>query len=81
MKTQIISITFETISQEHKDGQFTIPKEIRDVMGLEFGDDVILEIKGQKIKSKLRSGPEIYGEEIKKLVKAGETFVVTIYRK
>ncbi|MEW6030826.1 MAG: hypothetical protein ACOYZ8_18750 [Chloroflexota bacterium] len=80
MKPNVLSITFETMAQKHKDGQFTIPKEIRDIMGLDFGDNILLEIKGRKINSQLRSGPEIYGEEIKSLVKAGELIIVTIRR-
>jgi hypothetical protein len=80
MKPKIISITFEATAQNHKNGRFSVPKAICDIMELEHEDGVVVEIKGQKIKSKLGSGSEIYGKEIVDLVKAGETIYVTISR-
>lgn len=76
-------VKFEKHAQNHKDGQFSIPMEICHELGLKSGDYADLEVKskeGTKFfeRKQLRSGPEIYGPEIREHVKAGEHLVVTV---
>jgi bifunctional DNA-binding transcriptional regulator/antitoxin component of YhaV-PrlF toxin-antitoxin module len=78
MKAKIISVTFEATAQNYRNGRLTIPKSICELMELNTEDGVIVQIKGQRINSKLKSGTEIYGKEISDLLQAGEIVNVTI---
>lgn len=78
MNHKVLSVTFETNAQSHKDGQFTVPREVCDLMGIGNGDMIMVEIKGHKISAKLASGTEVYGPEFRELIKAGERIVVAI---
>ena len=78
MKPKVISITFEVDAQSHKDGQFTVPKEICDLLAIGNGSNVIVEINDKKIPTELKSGTEIYGSDFNTLVKAGEKIKVTL---
>ena len=80
MNATVLSVTFETDEQEHKDGQFSVPQKVCDILNLKNGDSVDLEIKGHHIKTKLSSGNEVYGQEIVNLVKAKERIRVLISR-
>jgi hypothetical protein len=80
MKTKIISVTFEATAQNYTNGRLTVPKSICDLMELDVEDGIVVKIKGQTIKSKLKSSAEIYGKEIANLIAAGETVNVTISR-
>jgi bifunctional DNA-binding transcriptional regulator/antitoxin component of YhaV-PrlF toxin-antitoxin module len=82
MAANIYAVTFESEAQSHKDGQFSIPKEVCDILGLESGDQIYLDIRtssgerftGQK---QLKSGLEIYGTDIAQYVKALQPITVT----
>ncbi|MFN8460784.1 MAG: AbrB/MazE/SpoVT family DNA-binding domain-containing protein [Anaerolineales bacterium] len=65
-------------NQSHKDGQFTVPKEVCELLGVGNGDEIEVEIKGQKILTKLASGTEVYGSEFTPLIKAGERIRISI---
>ena len=78
MKPKVISITFEVDAQNHKDGQFTVPKEICDLLEIRGGDKIFVEIKNQRIPTELKSGTEVYGTEFSSLIKAGERIRVTL---
>lgn len=84
MSANIISVTFEINAQRHTDGQFTVPKNVCDLMGLKGGDKVSLVIispQGSDVfESKLSSGTEIYGPDIAEIVKAGDLIQVTVSR-
>jgi hypothetical protein len=85
MATTIISVTFEVDAQRHKDGQFSVPKNVCDLLRLQDEDYIALVIKsadGVKFKTtkKLSSGKEIYGPEISEHVKAGDRITVTASR-
>jgi bifunctional DNA-binding transcriptional regulator/antitoxin component of YhaV-PrlF toxin-antitoxin module len=45
MAVNIYAVTFESEAQSHRDGQFSIPKEVCDILGLESGDDIHLHIR------------------------------------
>jgi len=81
MAPTIISITFEIDAQNHKDGHFSVPRGVCNLLGLQAGDDIALFIKSSsrtlEITKKLSSGTEIYGSDIAECVKAGERITVT----
>ncbi len=79
MKPNVISIVFETNAQ-NADGRFSVPKEICQLLGVGNGDNIVAEIKGERIFTSLRSGTEVYGADIRRLVKVGERIRVTISR-
>ncbi len=62
---KVLSAEFEIEAQSWRDGQFSIPTEIIDLMGVSKADDLILEITSSKgtriIRGKIKSGNEIYG--------------------
>lgn len=70
----VISITFEINAQSHRDGQFTVPKQVCDLLGLKPGEEISSLIEPMKIPTikKLSSGTEIYGSDISNYVKAGK---------
>ena len=78
------SVTFQINAQKHKDGQFSVTKNVCDALGLKGGDMVSLVITSPQgrdtFKSKLSSGTEIYGTKIAELVKAGDPIEVEISR-
>jgi bifunctional DNA-binding transcriptional regulator/antitoxin component of YhaV-PrlF toxin-antitoxin module len=80
------SISFEINAQKHRDGQFSVPSKGCQTLGLENGDNIKLVIQSSDgavlwsgIK-KLSSGKEIYGPEIKDVVKAGQHLKITASR-
>ncbi len=78
------SVTFEVDAQKHRDGQFTIHKEVREILGLKSKSLVSLIIetpygKYEGVKT-LKSGPEIYGRDLPQYVKAGQRIKVTASR-
>ena len=85
MNHQVISVTFEVDAQSHKDGIFSMPTEVCEILGgLNNGDPVALVIQstngtllysGEKT---LASGKEIYGADLKDHVKAGQRIRVTV---
>ena len=84
MAATIISVTFEVDAQNHKDGQFSVPKAVCSILGLDAGEDITVIIESSaskpKIATKLASGTEIYGSEIAQYVKAGQRIRVTASR-
>ncbi len=84
MTTTIIAVTFEVDAQHHKDGQFTVPKKVCDLLELKSGDEIKVAIKSSsatfEITKKLSSGTEIYGTDISRHVKAGDRIIVTVSR-
>ena len=78
MKPRVLSVTLELDGQKHKDGRFTVPKEICKLMKIDNGDKVIVEIKGEKNLTILASGTEVYGSDFTPLIRAGERIKVTI---
>lgn len=82
MAHKIISVTYEIDAQNHKDGQFSVPKKICEFLELNSEDNVALEIISSKgalsTQSKLASGYEIYGQNISNHVSAGEKITVTV---
>jgi bifunctional DNA-binding transcriptional regulator/antitoxin component of YhaV-PrlF toxin-antitoxin module len=85
---EILAVTFE-VDAQNRDGQFTIPKEVRDILGLKEEDEVhlVFEISPREQKTRikqLKSGPEIYDTEenpdLREFVKAGQRIKVTASR-
>lgn len=76
MTPKIVSITFEIDAQSHRDGQFTIPAKVCELLELKPEDDIVLFIETSSATfatiQKLSSGTEIYGPEVSRYVKAGE---------
>jgi bifunctional DNA-binding transcriptional regulator/antitoxin component of YhaV-PrlF toxin-antitoxin module len=89
MAYEILAVTFEIDAQKTRDGQFTVPKPVRDILGLNFEKEVHLVIEnstGQRRTrvKQLKSGPEIYDTEanpdLREFVKAGQRIKVTASR-
>jgi bifunctional DNA-binding transcriptional regulator/antitoxin component of YhaV-PrlF toxin-antitoxin module len=82
---QVVSVTYDIDAQAHRDGQFSVPKEVCDLLGVNGGDKVRVVIETPEgrtppIDTELRSGKEIYGPEIRAHVKAGQRIRVTVSR-
>lgn len=81
---RIISVTFETTAQSHKDGQFSVPQLACDALGLKSGDGIALFIETPlgvlPTVTQLKSGTEIYGKDIAEVVKAGSQIRVIASR-
>lgn len=81
MAAKITTVTFEIDAQHHKDGQFSIPKKVCDLLEIQNGGKIALIIKSssgtKEFIKKLSSGTEIYGADISQCVKAGEKITVT----
>ncbi|HYO49304.1 MAG TPA: hypothetical protein VEW94_05585 [Chloroflexia bacterium] len=81
MASNIYAVTFESEAQSHKDGQFSIPKEVCKILGLTSNDEIYLDIRTPsgrvKVCKQLKSGFEIYGAEIAQYVKASQPITVT----
>ncbi len=85
MSHQVISVTFEINAQSHKDGVFSIPAEVCKILGDLKNDDqvnlVVQSTSGDQLfagKKALASGKEIYGADLKDLIKAGQRIRVTV---
>lgn len=82
-ETRIISVTFEGNAQRYKDGRFTIPKPVRDILQLE-GRAFQLELLDAssepvyKGTHQMKSGPEVY--DLSEHVKRGEPIRVRVTR-
>lgn len=81
---EIISVTFEINAQHHRDGQFSVPKKVCDILGLGNGDDIKLIVATAagrvEANAKLKSGMEIYDPVFKQYVKSGDLITVTAGR-
>lgn len=81
MSNRVFTVRYEIKAQHWRDGQFSVPKKVVDILALQQGDDVILEViscNGSKnLITKMKSGSEIYGD-LSGHVVAGETVVVGI---
>jgi len=86
MGYKIISIVFDIDAQKHREGQFTVPIEVCEKLGLKPKDDIHLIIEtpsGMFLYNgvqKLRSGTEIYGDKIRSCVSVGQRIRVTASR-
>ena len=83
MALRITAVTFQTEAQRYVDGRFTVPQKICDLLKLRRSDLVALDITTPKgalprLVKKLSSGIEIYGPDLRKHVKAGDTITVTV---
>jgi bifunctional DNA-binding transcriptional regulator/antitoxin component of YhaV-PrlF toxin-antitoxin module len=80
---KIVSVTFQINAQYYIDGRFTIPKEVRDILGVDHDNvlTVVIETDSQTFAytEPMVSGHEYYGEEIRKRVKAGQRLRITAY--
>lgn len=81
MTAKITAVTFEIDAQRYRNGQFSIPKKMCDLLEIQNGGEIALIIKSssctlETIKN-LLSGTEIYGADISQCVKAGEKITVT----
>jgi hypothetical protein len=86
---KILAVTFEVDAQKNRDGQFTIPNEIRNILGLKYEDNVhlVFEVSPGEQETRIKqskSGPEIYDIEanpdLRRFVKAGQRIKVTVSR-
>jgi hypothetical protein len=84
MPATIVSVTFDIDAQSHKNGQFSVPRRVCDILGLRNRDHIDLVIRSSagtlETTKRLSSGTEIYGSEIAGHVKAGERIQVTASR-
>jgi hypothetical protein len=84
MSSEVLSVTYEIDAMAHKDGNFSIPKKVCDLLGLRSDDFVHLIIShpygGHLFSGKwqMKSGNEIYGNEIAERIKSGQRIRVTI---
>jgi bifunctional DNA-binding transcriptional regulator/antitoxin component of YhaV-PrlF toxin-antitoxin module len=79
--TTICAVIFEIDAQGHRDGQFSVPKAVCEILGLAAGDEVALVIRTPKVTfevtKRLSSGTEVYGQDIAAYVRAGDRLRVT----
>jgi hypothetical protein len=86
MSYRVLAVTFEIDAQTHVDGRFTVPLRICRMLGLREGRNIYLVVETPAGKmlyvgvKKLSSGTEIYGEDIRACVKAGQRIRVTASR-
>ena len=75
------AVMYTITAQPQGNGKFSVPKKVTDFLGLHDGDKIRLVIESSKgkidIVTYLKSGKEIYGDEISKHVKSGEQIRVT----
>lgn len=80
MAHQILSIQFEADAQNHTNGQITIPKGVCDLLDLASGDLICLRISShagtRDFQLPLSSGTEVYGDELRQHVNAGEKLII-----
>ena len=80
---KIISITFEINAQKHRNGQFTVPRKVCDLLNLKPHNHIHLDVMDTNERElisdvfQLRSGTEIYGPELRKIIKSGQRIIVT----
>jgi len=86
MPSEILAVTYEIDAMTHKDGYFSIPKKVSDLLGLKSNDYVHLIIThpsgGHLFSGKwqMKSGNEIYGPEIAARIKSGQRIRVSVSR-
>jgi hypothetical protein len=82
---KVVAIVFETKAQEWRDGQFSVPEEVTDLLGLKGSDEIALVVRRLDPSREvlyigvkpLMSGKEIYGAaDIGKCLKRGERILV-----
>ncbi len=86
MPLDILSVTFEKEAMSHKNGNFSVPTAVCELLGFKPNDHAYLIIShpngGHLFSGKwqLKSGYEIYGKEMAERIKAGQRIRVTISR-
>ena len=84
MSETMLSVTFEKKAMSHGDGHFSIPTRVCRLLGVDHGDEVHLIIShpnggilfaGNR---QTKSGYEIYGKDMAKIIKAGDRIRVTV---
>lgn len=86
MADKILSVTFEKAAMKHHDGHFSIPTKICRLLGLDYDDRVHLIVSSPNGgvlfagNWKMKSGYEVYGDEIARVIKAGDKIRVTVSR-
>lgn len=80
---RIMAVTFEINAQESSAGKFSIPAKIQEIIDVSGNDafPIIVEAKAGTFAGKvvMKSGPEIYGPDIRQVVQNGERIRVTTY--
>lgn len=76
MGYRVLSVTFEVDPDEHSVGRFFVPKQVRDALGLQQGDDISLLVDTPSgsyagIKALGEDG-EVYGTDLSHYVAAGD---------
>ncbi|MDX9974897.1 MAG: AbrB/MazE/SpoVT family DNA-binding domain-containing protein [FCB group bacterium] len=66
MSSRVFAVRYEVQSQNWRSGQFSIPADVAQILALQLGDDVVVEVasaKGSKtVITKAKSGLEVYGQ-------------------
>ena len=82
MNHQTVEITFLVTAQHHEDGHFSLPKSLARELGLGPGDAVRLTVSSSHGTwtgdHQLRSGLELYGVELRDVVRRGERVRVSV---
>ena len=80
MTSRVFSVKYEINAQNWRDGQFSIPVDVANILALQDEDQLSLEVcshKGVKtFITTMKSGKEIYG--LSEHVDAGELVVVSV---
>ncbi|PKM47097.1 MAG: hypothetical protein CVV05_01530 [Gammaproteobacteria bacterium HGW-Gammaproteobacteria-1] len=81
MSSRVFAVRYEVQSQNWRSGQFSIPADVAQILALQPGDDVVVEVasaKGSKtVITKAKSGLEVYGQ-FGDHVEPGELVVVSL---
>jgi len=84
MSEEIISVTFEKRAMEYKDGHFSVPTKVCELLGFDYDDDthiVISHPRGTILfagNRQMKSGYEFYGKDFAQIIKGGDRIRVTI---
>jgi hypothetical protein len=80
MNEKILSVTFEVVAQRYKNGRFSVPQSVCEILNIRSGDNIIVEINNNRFDLKLTSGREVDSSELSQVVKAREKIQVKISR-
>lgn len=86
MRYQVLSVIYEIHAHRHGPGHFSVPKAVCKLLKLEPEHDIRLVVQTPQgtilysgVKT-LKSGREIYGEELRPLIKEGQRIRVVASR-
>jgi hypothetical protein len=80
---KVLEVRFECDAQNGPSPRFTVPVSVQKFLGIDASDELWIEVwsssKGiSRAKTKLKSGPEIYGDGLEDCCERGERISVRV---